>query len=191
MGQDTLPPISSMAVYGEEILAGGTRGVYRWNTGSNAWDPLGTGLPTRNTVLDMVVADSTVYAALSLSGVYSLRLGSQTWRRLVSGPVPSLALIGDWLFASRYTMGILRIRVGDTIWDTVNAGIPPGKSVEKLLVVDSAVFATGRFTGVCRNTGGSSWQPVNEGLVSDSTLPTLAAGSRYLFVVTSDNSTNR
>ncbi len=207
----TIPAEHFYALYseGNQLYAATANRVYRSDDGGENWLTTTAVHSDDDEIIDLVVANGTIYTAMVLGGCYMSTDGGVSWQSHNTGldglgakNLSSLAMRGDSLFAATYGAGIFVKPLLPTLapWSAFNTNMPWG-NVESLSVNGNRLLAgAGANATLSINTSGNAaWNEIpfdqfNGGInlflgaVRDSQV-LLGAGSQGLYRSTDDAQT--
>lgn len=146
------------------------RGLFRKNI-DGRWDqvqkPQANNEFVRDTVSQIIVRKSTVFASSTLDGVYRSDDGGLTWKRLVRGlaeqTVKSLIANDVEIYAGT-TAGVYRSTNDGELWQPVSTGLT-GAVVTAIKEIRGFLLAGTLGSGIFRSSdNGVTWQLANNGL---------------------------
>lgn len=146
--------VFDLLIYQNEIIVGNTAGVYHFQSESNSWEPLGTGLPSNSRVFKLFEKNDIIYAGTHSSGLFRSKDQGVTWL-----PVPlassaftvnTIAPSGKYIVVPSNGRMFLSKDNGDT-WQTNSANIVNNEIVASAAVDSSYVFFGG-YDGVFMST---------------------------------------
>ena len=142
------------------IFAGGsicegpcTGCIYRSTNNGTEWTQVSSGLTDSYVGANSFgVIGTDIFAGIGNGVLRSIDNGTR-WTRVNSWPTgqdnTSLAVSGTNLFAGTFQGGVFLSTDNGTSWTAVGSGLPPGRWVRSLLIVDANLFA-GTESGVWR-----------------------------------------
>jgi photosystem II stability/assembly factor-like uncharacterized protein len=184
--------VSSFAVSGTNIYAGGSGGVFlSVNNGAN-WTELLNGLPNLFSSTAICVAGSFVFAAENTSGfggIYRSTDGGLNWTAAVSGlntgHVNTLGVSGSNIFAGTQSGVYLSTNQGNN-WTPVNNGLAGLMYINTFGVSGTNVFTgtnpVGSAGGVYLTTNnGTSWLDKNLGFSGPMYVYAIMVANNFIF----------
>jgi photosystem II stability/assembly factor-like uncharacterized protein len=158
--------------------------VYRSTDNGISWIKRGKVLPdTQEGVESFLLSNGTLFISSYGDSIYRSTDSGATWTEISNG-LSHQANAGFYLFGvidgKLYASGGYSTNNGDS-WDTTNNGFPDGK----LAFIGNNIFSGG--IGVARSKDrGTSWVPVNTGLLYGTGIYPLAVIGNDIFVGTHD-----
>jgi hypothetical protein len=181
--------VSAFAVVGSNVFAGtNVAGVLRSSDGGATWVAPTSGSFPSVSVRSLAVIGTTLFAG-TWRGMYRSGDSGESWvladSSMIKRSINSLAVSGTMLFAGTPYDGVFCSTNNGATWTAVNTGLPK-KEILALTVYGTMLYAGTKNGGVFRSTdNGTSWKPVSAGMLADSTVNALAAGSIGLVAGTS------
>jgi photosystem II stability/assembly factor-like uncharacterized protein len=190
------------------ILAGTENGIFRSNDGGETWVERSIGLTAFRTMSFAAAPDGTVYASTSDGAVYRSSDDGERWRPLpaargTGSPTALVVLRNGHVLAARHSGSY-----GVSRWDPTTRGWQPVLLNAERGAVVRAVIQDGRGTVFAATDGqgmfasfdeGTTWQPANQGLLTnrifslavDAHGNTVAGTSAGVFRTSTGNSVRR
>jgi photosystem II stability/assembly factor-like uncharacterized protein len=183
--------VLSLAVAGDEVLAGTDDGLFVSVSHCGGWRRLPTviaGTDVHPRVRDLAVVSDGVVLAATSAGLLRSADGGERWERKVlglGGSVEALAVAGSGLTLAATPLGFFKSADGGATWAAVSAGAPDGR-VQNLAFLpgsDRVVFASSS-RGLMRSADqGRTWEHRGGGLpLLDITGLAMDPNGRTIFV---------
>lgn len=176
--------ITCIAVSGNTLFAGTSRGILISNDGGASWNRRDRDPLDFFTVNYIQVSGNSVYAE-DAGGLYRSKDLGGTWTKIDSGlgsnSPRNLAMIGSALFVGVYQKGIYRSLDGGITWTGASTGLPiSNNTVYALVAKGTELVASISDAGVYLSTDSAkTWSPMNSQLFRTVTL--LAAKGDTVF----------
>ncbi len=183
--------VLSLALAGDEVLAGTDDGLFVSVSHCGAWRRLPTviaGTDVHPRVRDVAVRSDGVVLAATSAGLLRSADGGERWERKVlglGGSAEALAVAGSGLTLAATPLGFFKSADGGATWAAVSAGAPDGR-VQNLAFLpgnDRVVFASSS-RGLMRSADqGRTWEHRGGGLpLLDITGLAMDPNGRTIFV---------
>lgn len=161
--------IYCIAVSGNTLFAGSTRGMLTSTNGGESWKKRESGPLSFFGVGCIGVSGNAVFAS-DAGGLYRTKDLGDTWAKIDSGlgskNIQAIAMMGSLVFAGVSKDGIYRSADEGTTWTPGNTGLPSGdKYVYSLVAKDTKLIACVSNGGVFLSTDSAkTWSPMNSHL---------------------------
>jgi len=181
--------VFSLAVM-DSIIFAGTQdsGIYVSTDMGNSWTASNNGTsPGQKTALAFAIKDS--YLFVSNNGLYRSADTGSSWT-LVNGAFGpnSFTVSGDNIYAGATALeGIIFSADNGSNWAAINAGLT-GLSVRALTTSGNYVFTGTNWDGIFMLLNGDTvWTDINDGVINNYIISSLAANDSFLFAGTWGN----
>jgi photosystem II stability/assembly factor-like uncharacterized protein len=158
-----------VAVRGSEVLLGTYHGIVRSIDNGNHWIADNSVLKEMH-ITSIVYYGSDIIASAASNRVFRTSDGGKSWKPMNIGIasstiIMSLAVAGDYIYATTYDRAMYRYNSSEDYWDKIIGDV--SSSSPLILATFDTTVIIGSSHGVRRSTdGGQSWTEINKGLTN-------------------------
>ncbi|HWF44319.1 MAG TPA: hypothetical protein VG537_06735 [Candidatus Kapabacteria bacterium] len=178
-------PVEVFAAEGQQIYAGGNRGVFFSSDDGISWNHASDGMAGDTNVWALVVNAGIVYAAGQYDGVYRSKDQGRDWTVSNIGfsdtiGVRSLIESGQDIFAGSWGYGVFKSSDEGITWVSVDSGLPSGLSGNSLIIVNgSLIVGTSDDIFISTDLGGE-WKQFDKGYTAKTGISNFVQVGNYI-----------